>query len=446
MNGTWTIASVPNGTTFTFVVTSTVAAGTLTTTLGTTVKSKNAFFGLDQSTGKFTFIPQANNVSEVFSGTIGELDATISASNLLAGTIPSAVLGNSSHFIGTTSIALNRASASQALTGITSIDGSAATLTTTRTLWGQNFNGSANVTGSLTSVGTDITASAGLTIASAAASNIALNSGTTGTVTVDSGSTGSISIGTNANAKTITIGNTTGATQVIVNSGTGGIILGTTTYGSTSASGSLTLSSTTNATKGTVTVGDSNAGTLTLQGATVNLKVGAAASSGFLKVAATTGLVSIDTATYLTAEADTLATVTGRGATTTTDVQLNNASLVLAPATTAKIWRKALAPAAITVNTATSIDSWATATYRSAKYTIQISQGSKYQVSEVRFIHDGTTVYPTEFSVLETNSGSPIPATFSYAIATGTLTVSVTITDATTTNANLIIERTLFAV
>jgi hypothetical protein len=34
--------------------------------------------------------------------------------------------------------------------------GSAATLTTTRTLWGQNFNGSANVTGALTSV-TDIT-------------------------------------------------------------------------------------------------------------------------------------------------------------------------------------------------------------------------------------------------------------------------------------------------
>jgi hypothetical protein len=32
--------------------------------------------------------------------------------------------------------------------------GSAATLTTTRTLWGQNFNGSANVTGNMTSVGT----------------------------------------------------------------------------------------------------------------------------------------------------------------------------------------------------------------------------------------------------------------------------------------------------
>jgi hypothetical protein len=46
----------------------------------------------------------------------------------LTGTIPSTVLGNSSHYIGTTSIALNRASASQTLTGI-SIDGNAATVT-----------------------------------------------------------------------------------------------------------------------------------------------------------------------------------------------------------------------------------------------------------------------------------------------------------------------------
>lgn len=39
----------------------------------------------------------------------------------LTGTIPSAVLGNSSHFIGTTSVALNRTSANQGLTGISSL-------------------------------------------------------------------------------------------------------------------------------------------------------------------------------------------------------------------------------------------------------------------------------------------------------------------------------------
>lgn len=47
----------------------------------------------------------------------------------LSGTIPSGVLGNSSLYVGTTSIALNRGSGSQTLTG-TSIDGNAGTATT----------------------------------------------------------------------------------------------------------------------------------------------------------------------------------------------------------------------------------------------------------------------------------------------------------------------------
>ncbi|MFA4837121.1 MAG: hypothetical protein WC749_13760, partial [Dehalococcoidia bacterium] len=48
----------------------------------------------------------------------------------LTGTISSGVLGNSTLYVGTTAIALNRVSAAQSLTGITSIDGSAATVTT----------------------------------------------------------------------------------------------------------------------------------------------------------------------------------------------------------------------------------------------------------------------------------------------------------------------------
>lgn len=59
---------------------------------------------------------------------------------------------------------------------------------------------------------TTLTANAGLSI----------TSNTTNALTLDSGSTGAINIGTNANAKTITIGNSTGATAIahIVGSGT----------------------------------------------------------------------------------------------------------------------------------------------------------------------------------------------------------------------------------
>ncbi|HON52703.1 MAG TPA: hypothetical protein PLS12_05800, partial [Bacteroidales bacterium] len=53
---------------------------------------------------------------------------------------------NQTFYLGTTNIAINRASGSQSLTGITSIDGSAATLTTARLINGTSFNGSANIT------------------------------------------------------------------------------------------------------------------------------------------------------------------------------------------------------------------------------------------------------------------------------------------------------------
>ena len=44
--------------------------------------AKVGFFGFDDSTGKFTFIPDATNTSEVFSGTKGIIDATILGSDV----------------------------------------------------------------------------------------------------------------------------------------------------------------------------------------------------------------------------------------------------------------------------------------------------------------------------------------------------------------------------
>lgn len=54
--------------------------------------------------------------------------ASLNASNLSSGTIGSGILGNSTVYVGTTAIALNRASLSQTLTGV-SIDGNAGTAT-----------------------------------------------------------------------------------------------------------------------------------------------------------------------------------------------------------------------------------------------------------------------------------------------------------------------------
>jgi hypothetical protein len=165
---------------------------------GTTAKV--GFFGFDDSTGKFTFIPDATNTSEVFSGTKGTIDAYIDFSNItnkatsisgygildgvtltgsqtltnktiaagsntisgltnsnLSGSagITNANLANSSITVGTTTISLGASSTTLAgLTSVTStsfvgaLTGNASTATklaTARTIAGVSFDGSANI-------------------------------------------------------------------------------------------------------------------------------------------------------------------------------------------------------------------------------------------------------------------------------------------------------------
>lgn len=158
----------------------------------------------------------------------------------------------------------------------------ATTLQTSRTLWGQSFNGSANVTGDLTSVG-NITGTAGINLLTT----------TTGALSLDTGTTGAINIGTNANAKTVTIGNGTGATSLVLQAGTGAINIGTNAVARTITIGNGTGASSvvleagtgainigTNAVARTITVGnatgasavaiDSGSGNIILNGANSN--------------------------------------------------------------------------------------------------------------------------------------------------------------------------------
>lgn len=83
-------------------------------------------------------IRQSTLTGDVVKSTSGVLSAAVAGTDYAA--------PNQTMNIGTTAVAINRASAALALTGITSIDGSAATLTTARTIDGQSFDGSANIT------------------------------------------------------------------------------------------------------------------------------------------------------------------------------------------------------------------------------------------------------------------------------------------------------------
>jgi hypothetical protein len=162
--------------------------------------------------------------------------------------------------------------------------GSAATLSATRTLWGQNFNGSANVTGNLTSVG-NITGSGAITI-QPFATNQNINLTTSGTgrvqiglVDISGGSINNTSIGfssastgkftqvdvdniqidgntissTNANGNIVLAPNGTGDVQLdadTVRVGDSGVAATVTTNGA----GNLTLNTNGGTNSGTITI------------------------------------------------------------------------------------------------------------------------------------------------------------------------------------------------
>ena len=88
------------------------------------------------SSTKLQYVPSTGILTATgFSGSGANL--TSLPAGQLSGTIPSAVLGNSTVYIGTTGIVLNRSSASQSLTGV-SIDGSAGSATTATTATNAN--------------------------------------------------------------------------------------------------------------------------------------------------------------------------------------------------------------------------------------------------------------------------------------------------------------------
>ncbi len=99
----------------------------------------------------------------------------------------------------------------------------------------------------------------------------------------------------------------------------------------------------------------------------------------------------------------------------------------------------------VTVNTVTTVDSFDKTVYRTAKYLVQVTQGSKYTTSEVLLVHDGTDSYLSEYAVIELG-GTVIPLTVSTSISAGNVLLRVTITDAASTNATVKVARTLIAV
>jgi hypothetical protein len=77
----------------------------------------------------------------------------------------------------------------------------------------------------------------------------------------------------------------------------------------------------------------------------------------------------------------------------------------------------------ITTNSTQNLDTFSTSTYRSAKYTVQVVDGTKVHMTEMMVYHDNTTVYIMEYGI-STNTGEL--GSFDATLAAGTITLTFT--------------------
>ena len=433
--------------------------------------AKIGFFGFDDSTGKLTFIPDATNTSEVFSGTKGTIDANIEWADILnkptvgAGTVTSVAMT-----VPTGLTVSGSPITSSGTLAVTLTSGYSIPTTASQTNWDTAFTDRNKWDGGATG----LTASTGRT--------------SLGATTVG----GNLFTLTNPSAVTFlrvnadnTVSTLDAATfRTAIGAGTSSTVGTVTSVGGTGTVAGLTLSGTVTA-SGNLTLG----GTLSTPVSTINdsttvgqnlVKLTNPSAVTFLRVNADNTVSTLDAATFrtaigagtgngtLTAESDTLATVTGRGATTATAITLTNATNATSTSTGALVVTGGVAVNAdllvkgqiidtssagiiITASdtiqttlatvTTTATDTWAIGTYRAVKYLVQITQGSSYQISELMVLHNGTTTTMTEYAVLETGAAL---GTFTSDISAGNARLLVTMASATSATIN--IKRILMVV
>lgn len=460
--------------------------------------AKTGFFGFDDSTGYFTFIPDGTNTSEVYSGTQGDFQATNFRGALVGNADTATTAGKSTNLVGGNGTTLLGAMPYQSGTDTTTL--LAPNTTATKKFLRQTGTGSngaapawdtlvdGDIPAALTGKSINAVTLAALTVGTS------ISGGTTPVTVSFLGGTAYTLSGTNGT--TITLPSSSGTVPLVSDVH----YIGTTSVALNRASSALSLTGIpsidgvaadtatlwSSVTTGSITVGAGlTTGTLNLAAAgtgATNINVGHTNSitiitgtvklptlgaSGFVKLS-TAGLLVQDTNTYVVSGADTLSTVTANGATTSTAISLTNATDSTSLSTGALIVSGGVAvskniavggnilettaggttiaasnvvQATVATVSLTAIDTWAIATYRACKYVIQITQSTNYQVSEVMIIHNGTTTNMTEFAVLETNGAL---ATFTADVSGGNARLLVTMGGATTATINIV--KTLIVV
>ena len=162
---------------------------------------------------------------------------------------------------------------------------------------------------------------------------------------------------------------------------------------------------------GNVTIG----GTLTYEDVTnidsvgvVTARLGVNVTGGQITVGAafSVGQAGVVTASSFVGNltGDVTGDVTGNADTATLATTATNVNGGIATVTSL-VLPEALISSGVTTTTTTSessLDSFSASSFRSAKYQIQITQGSSYNITEISLVHDGSDSYGTEYGTVRT--------------------------------------------
>ena len=92
----------------------------------------------------------------------------------------------------------------------------------------------------------------------------------------------------------------------------------------------------------------------------------------------------------------------------------------------------------VATTSATTIDSFAVATYRSARVQVQITQSTNYQASDILIIHNGTTADLVEYGSIATND---YLGSFTATVSGGNCLLQINMTSATSATVKVLSQR-----
>lgn len=449
--------------------------------------AKLGFFGFDDSSGTFTFIPDATNDAEVFSGTVGTINAKIDYGNIL--NTPAINAGKLDLAIGAagstnTSVTVGSGDASTGFNANSATDftykvrvgpslGNLASLMTgsatgiirksgqdTYELDTTSYLSQAVTTFSTGTTGLTATGSGVTTPTNAAVfGNVVLS----GVLDLDNGGTGSstaagarINLGASiVGGNLFTVTDPSEVRYIRINEDNTVSLLTQTEFKTAiGADFTLTIDTINGITGGPV----NGSGTYTFELTGTTRAIHNLTTNGFLvKTGAdTVATRSITAGTGITVtngtgvsgdvvisaisvpEADTLNSVTTRGNTTLNGIQVDSTAYGIGGTEAAEI--KALTATVASVG-ATTIDTWSITDYRSAKYIIQITQGINYEIGEVLVTHNGNNAKLTHYGVIETNTALTAATAFTAVISGTDLQLKLSMQSVTTATVRMV--RTL---